>query len=172
MGRAGNGPPFLFAWLPAAVSSRAVRREMVRKFLGVALVLSAAFAAWAWLRPYAWWPDASAHCKVVETLVTRDSSFCWVNVHLKVNSGAAHDLEKPVVLETADGRRFGPADTTMSGENSQDPRDLWFRFWLDREALAGPLTLHVNNGNLAVKSTAGIPEIEDGRFRNFTTHRW
>ncbi len=138
----------------------------------VALVVSSAFAAWAWLRPYAWRSDDAARCKVVETLVTRDTAFCWVNVHLKVKSGRSHDLEKPVALETADGRRFGPADTTFGGKDLKQPEDLWFRFWVDREVLAGPLTLHVNDGRLVIKSGTGIPEIENGGYRNFTTHRW
>lgn len=137
-----------------------------------ALVLAGLFAAWAWLRPYAWRPDAAARCKVVETLVTRDAAFCWVNIHLKVNPGAIHDLEKPVALEITGGRRLGPADTTLGGADLKDPRDLWFRFWLDRESLAGPLTLHVNDGSLSIKSGDGVPEIENGRYRNFTTHRW
>ena len=144
----------------------------MRIILLVALVVSAAFAGWVWLRPYAWQPDDSARCKVVETLVTRDAAFCWVNVHLKMNSGMSHDLEKPVALETGDRRRLGPADTTFGGKDLKHPDDIWFRFWLDREMLAGPLTLHVNDGSLVVKSNAGIPELEDGRYQNFTTHRW
>lgn len=109
---------------------------------------------------------------MVETLVSRDAAFCWVNVHVKVKSSMAHDLEKPVTLETGDGRRFGPADTTLGGGDLKNPDDLWFRFWLDREQLAGPLILHLNDGSLIIKSSPGIPEIEDGRFRNFMTHRW
>ena len=149
-----------------------MRQKLVRNILLVALVISAGVAAWAWLRPYAWWPDDAARCKVVETLVTPDAAFCWVNVHLRVNSGMAHDLEKPVALESRDGRRFGPADTTLGGQDLKQPEDLWFRFWLDRGVLGGPLTLHLNDGSLVVKSSTGIPEIEDGRYRNFTTSRW
>jgi hypothetical protein len=145
---------------------------MVRKILLVALVLAAAFAGWAWLRPYAWMPDAAARGKVVATLVTRDASFCWVNVHLKVNSGMSHDLEKAVALETGDGRRYSPADITLAGQDIDRPEEIWFKFWLDLDELSGPLTLRLNDGSLAVKSTTGVPEIEDGRFRNFTTHRW
>ena len=144
----------------------------MRNILLGGLVISAAFAAWAWMRPYAWTPDAAARCKVVETLVTRDAGFCWVNVHLKVNPGMAHDLEKPVSLETGDGRSFGPADTTLGGRDIHAPDEIWFKFWLEREALAGPLMLRLNDGSLAVKSTAGIPDIKEGGYRNFTTHRW
>ncbi len=149
-----------------------MRQKTVRNILLVALVISTGFAAWAWLRPYALRPDTAARGKVVETLVTRDAAFCWVNIHLKVNSGMAHDLEKPVALETGDGRRFGPADTTFGGKDLKHPEDIWFRFWLDHEVLAGPLTLHVNDGSLVIKSNTGFPEIEDGRYRNFTTHCW
>ncbi len=144
----------------------------MRKLLLVGLVLSAAFAAWAWLQPYAWWPDSGARCKVVETLVTRDASFCWINVHLKVNPGMSHDMKKPVVLESADQGRWGPADTTVAGSDLENPEEIWFKFWLDREKLAGPLTLRLNDGSLSIKSRNGIPEIENGRHRNFTTHRW
>lgn len=124
------------------------------------------------MRPYAWRPDSAARCKVVETLVTRDAGFCWVNVHVKMIPGMSHDLEKSVELETGDGQRFGPADTTFGGEDFKNPEEVWFRFWLEREVLASPLVLHVNDGSLAVKSTSGIPQIDDGEFRNFTTHRW
>ena len=65
--------------------------------------------------PYAWRPDPAARCKVVETLVTRDQSFFWVDVHLKVNPGMTHDLRKTVRLETATGARHEPADTTFAG---------------------------------------------------------
>ncbi len=149
-----------------------MKRDKVRIILMVGLAISFAFAAWSWLRPYAWRPDPAARCKVVETLVTRDGSFNWVNVHLKVNSGSEHDLTQPVVLETAGGGRIGPADTTFGGSDLKRPDEIWFRFWLDQNDLDGPLTLRINGGSLAVKSSSGMPALEDGASRNFTTHRW
>lgn len=149
-----------------------MKQDTVRRILAAGLAISFAFAAWSWLRPYAWRPDSTARCKVVETLVTRDGSFDWINVHLKVNSGMEHDLSQPVVLETAAGGRTAPADATLGGKDPKQPEELWFRFWLEQKDLSGPLNLHINGGSLVVKSTSGMPALEEGASRNFTTHRW
>jgi hypothetical protein len=136
------------------------------------LFASAAFAGWSWFRPYAWSSDPGARCKIVETLVTRDQSFYWLNVRLKVNSSAAHELQKPVTLETARGIKLEPADTTFAGNDAQPVSEIWFKFWLEAADLDGPLTLFLNDGKLTVKSGKSAPELGNSTYRNFTTDRW
>jgi hypothetical protein len=150
----------------------AVTRNLLRTILAVALVLSCIFAGWVWFRPYAWSVDDAARCKVQSTLLTRDQSFYWVDVHLKVNEGVNHDLQKPVLLETATGVKLEPAETTFAGADMAKAREIWFRFWLEAPQLNGPLTLRLNDGALSIKSTQGAPKIENREYRNFTTNRW
>lgn len=149
-----------------------MNRRIVHYSLLVLLLASAAFAAWNWFRPYSWSPDPAARCKVVETLVTRDHSYFWVNVRLKVNPGETHDLQKPVRLETARGTQLEPADTTFAGDDIQSTSEIWLKFWLEAADLRGPLTLHVNGGKLVVKSGAELPDLRNNDYRNFTTHHW
>ena len=164
--------PFSFAaWLPAGSSCR-VKRQILRISLIVCLLISAAFAAWSWFRPYAWNSDSAARCQVVETLVTRDQSFFWVDVHLKVNPGMTHDLQKPVRLETASGKQIESADTTFGSREGQETSEIWLKFWLDSTDLTSSLTLHLNNGKLLVKASDGVPELADSAFKNFTTNQW
>ncbi len=124
------------------------------------------------MRPYAWRSDPAARCKVVETLVTHDQSFFWVDVHLKVNPGMTHDLQKPVRLEAAAGKMLEPADTTFVGTEGRGTTEIWFKFWLESTDLAGPLTLHLNGGELLVKSRSGVPRLGTSTYRNFTTNHW
>jgi hypothetical protein len=130
------------------------------------------FAAWTWFRPYDWNPDPDARCKVLETLVTPDKSFYWVEVHLKVNPGMSHDLRKPVYLLTAADARLQPADTTFAGEYGKTTTEIWFKFWLDSSQIEGPLKLHINDGELSIKRTSQAPDIGNPGFSNFTTNQW
>lgn len=147
-------------------------RHTLRYALVVCLLISAAFAAWAWFRPYAWGSDPAARCKVVETLVTRDQAYYWVDVHLEMIPGTTHDLRKPVRLETATGKKLEPADTTVGGMDGQERSEMWFKFWLESKDLAGPLTLFLNDGKLTVKTGSAIPDLGNDNYRNFTTQRW
>ena len=147
-------------------------RRILRYSLLVCLLVSAGFAAWSWFRPYAWHSDSAARCKVVETLVTRDRAFFWVDVHLKVNPGMTHDLQKPVRLATAAGAELEPADTTFGGNDEESTTDIWFKFWLDSADMAGPLELHLNDGKLLVKAVKGVPELGTASSRNFTSNHW
>lgn len=155
-------------WVPLPGMSR---RRLIPVIL-TCIVLAAAFAAWTWLRPYAWNPDPGARCAVVETEVRRDQSYYWVHVHLKVTPGLSHDLEKPVRLETSDGSTHLPADSTFGAIEGSKPQELWFKFWLDAKDLKGPLMLHLNDGNLVLKSTIGFQDLAASGSRNFTTNRW
>lgn len=138
----------------------------------ICLLASAAFAAWTWFQPYAWNPDPAARCTIEETLVTRDQEYSWVNVHLKLKPGMSHDLQKPVYLESAAGKKFEPADTTFASIEGQPPTEIWVKFWLEASDLAGPLELHLNDAKLLVKSSKEAPQLESSTHRNFTTTRW
>jgi hypothetical protein len=149
-----------------------VKHRIRHSFLLVVLVASTAFAGWSWLRPYSWSPDPKARCKVVGTLVTQDHSYFWVNVHLKVNPGQTHDLQRPVRLETARGTLLEPADTTLAGDDLDSTTEIWLKFWLEEADLKGPLLLHLNDAKLTVKSGNGLPELGTASYRNFTTQHW
>ncbi len=147
-------------------------RSLLRLFLFIGLLLASSFAAWVWLRPYTWQTDPAARATITETLVTRDRSNYWVNVHLKVKSGQRHDMQKPVSL-IASGKPLVPAESTFGSSSGQQETDeIWLRFWLDAAELQGPLTLQINDGKLEVKATDGVPDLKDGAFANFTTSRW
>jgi hypothetical protein len=144
----------------------------VRKILWAALAVSSAFAAWTWFRPYEWNSDSAARCEIVGTQVTRDRSNFWVEPHLKVLAGSTHDLEKPVFLITASGKKLEPADTTLAGDGGKGTSEIWFKFWLESDEIAGPLTLQINEGKLSIKSNAGIPEITGTDPRYFISNHW
>ena len=84
----------------------------------------------------------------------------------------SHDLRKPVYLETATGTKLQPADTTLAGEDGNTTTALWFKFWLEAPQLAGPLTLHLNDGQLAIKQNTLAPKLGTAGSRNFTTNQW
>ena len=56
--------PFSFADAAPLVSPERVKRPTLRAIMVSALLLSSVFAAWSWLRPYAWRVDSKARCKV------------------------------------------------------------------------------------------------------------
>ncbi len=147
-------------------------RNAFRMILFLGLVASCLFAAWVWFRPYAFGADPAARCKVVETLVTRDQSYYWVNIHLKVNDGVNHDLQKLVFLEVKNGIKLEPADTTFAGNDMATSREIWFRFWLENDQISSPLILHVNDGKLLVKATNNAVNLAEGEARNFTNNSW
>jgi len=149
-----------------------VNRRLFRGFLLLLLLAAAAFAIWTWFRPYQWQPDPGARYVVEAVEVTRDHSDFWVNVHLSRSGGEDHDLEKNLRLETADGTRLDPAETTLSGTAATGVTEIWLRFWLSEDQLGSPLTLHLNDGSLLVKSTRGLPVLKPSGSRVFTSHRW
>ena len=149
-----------------------VKRPTLRVFLVAALLVSAAFATWSWLRPYAWGVDPAARCKVNGCQMRKDGAFFWLDAHLKVTPGEAHDLMKPVRLITAAGREIEPADTTLGGETGGGTTDLWFKFWLESADMNGPLNLRINDGSLVIRSGSGIPRLENANPVYFTTSRW
>ena len=149
-----------------------MKRRVFRYFLWVCLLMATAFAAWSWLRPYAWSPDPAARCEILETLVTRDQSYFWLNVHLQVNPGMAHDLQKPIRLETTNGLMHELADTTSAGTAEQATTEIWFKFWLEPADMKGALILYLNDGKLIVKANEGVPALGKSNSHNFTSNRW
>lgn len=149
----------------------AVKRRPTRILL-VLLVLASLFAAWAWLRPYAWNADPGARFQIAQAQLKRDRSYYWLDLMLERKGDAPHDDTKPVILRTASGRVVEPADTTLSGPDGSKPSQLWLKFWLEPGDLDGPLELKLNDGNLSVKSTAGAPAISPDQPKLFLTNRW
>lgn len=153
-------------------SPSSVNRINFRKALWIGFVLAAIFAAWSWFRPYEWRADPAANCKVVETMVSRDLTYYWVDVHVKMNPGARHDMQKLVTLETSNHLKHQPADTTFGNAAEGVPDEIWFKFWLETADVNHSLVLHINDGTLKIKSTDSLPHLADGGYRNFTSHRW
>ena len=153
-------------------SSVRVNRKTFRIILLALMLISAAFAAWSWMRPYEWSPDPKAQVRIVGCFVDRDHSNYWVNLEIKVPSGAEYDLEKQVSLVNSAGDRIEPADTTLEGDNAQAIRQIWLKFWLDKEQLKGPLDLEINEGRLKVRSGSGLPKLRSDGNRYFVTHAW
>ena len=149
-----------------------MKHSAFRKFLFILLGLSLVFAAAAWFLPYDWKPDPGARFRTAASQLKRDRSNYWLNIHLKKSGDANHDLLKPVRLILADGRELEPADTTFAGEPGVGTTAVWFLFWLEESDLTGPLSLKLNDGNLTVKSTNGVPAIANATMRTFSTHRW
>ncbi len=149
-----------------------VKRRTFRGILLALLVGASAVAIWSWFRPYDWAPDPEARYGIRAAQLIRDQSYFWLNVQLDRTGNAEHDLLKPVRLETAAGRRIEPADTTFEGTPETGTTRIWFRFWLEKSDLEGPLKLHLNDGALDVKTTSGIPSLGATGERVFTSHRW
>ena len=168
-----QGPP-VFRLPSRACPATAVRvkRSTLRVFLVAALLVSAGFAAWAWFRPYSWSSDPKARCRMVVAQVKQDREFFWLDLHLKMDAGQTHDLEKPVRLVTASSREIEPADTTLGGNAGEKTTDLWFKFWLERGDFDGPLKLRINDGTLNIRDRSGVPRLGSSGAEIFPTSRW
>jgi hypothetical protein len=149
-----------------------VKRQISRIGIVLTLLSATAFALWSWLRPYDWHPDSKARCEVMETLVTRDHSYYWLEIRLKMNRGEVHDLQQKVVLETSQGRNLEPADSTLRSGDLPQVSDLWFKFWLESNDLEGPLKLRINDGTLIIKSRSGKPSLDHTEHQTYTSNQW
>jgi hypothetical protein len=154
------------------VSLGGVMRKRQRMVLIVALLCSAAFAGWTWLRPYAWKVDPAARSHIEAAQVRNDQGFYWLDLHVQVTPGATHDLMRPVRLRTGSGQSLEPADTTLGGNAENKTTDLWFKFWLEPKDFAGPITLQINDGSLTVRSRTGVPSLGSSNLEVFNTHHW
>jgi hypothetical protein len=149
-----------------------VKIAHLRVLMIVALIGSAGFAAWSWMRPYAWSVDSKARCRIAGVQVKRDLSNYWLDLHLKLNEGMDHDLSKPVRLITASGKEYNADDTTLSGDKGRPITEIWLKFWLDAADFVGPLKLRINEGELDVRTGTGVPPLDSSEIRYFPTHKW
>ncbi len=83
-----------------------------------------------------------------------------------------HDLQKPVRLITAAGRKLEPADTTFGSNVGQATSDIWLKFWLESTDLTSNLSLQMNDGELVVKASKGVPQLANSTSKNFTSNQW
>ncbi|MCX6845839.1 MAG: hypothetical protein NTU84_04630 [Verrucomicrobia bacterium] len=142
----------------------------VQRFLLLVVLGAACFAAWAWLRPYAWRVDPAARCQIEGAEISEDHGYYWVEVFLKTNEGEGFDPTRAVKLETAAGRVLAPADFQLAAQaSSERPR---LKFWLEPADIAGRLELRINDGKLVLKSNEGLSQISRSGSQRFTTHHW
>jgi hypothetical protein len=147
-------------------------RRLVNRLLVAALAAASLFAAWAWLRPYAFGPDPAAGCTIEGAQLRRDRSNYWLDLHLRPAKDRSFALSSPVRLRTAAGREIEPAATEFSPPPGRPATDIWFKFWLESSDLERGLDLRIQQGSLRVKSTDGIPAMDSGASRYFTSSRW
>lgn len=148
-----------------------MKRNQIRVALWTALLISSLFALWVWFRPYDWRTDSAARGRITGVSLTRDHQNHWCDVRVHFPEDHPHDLLKAVWLQTADGKRMEPANTTLT-QPSDRGQDVVFRFWLEPEQLKSTLSLHLNQGSLRVKSTLGEISMADRESRYFTHHAW
>lgn len=140
---------------------------------GIALVLVVIAASFGWWGGgYERSPDAAARYRLEWVELRRDHSFFWVEARLERAGDEDHDLRIPVRLKTAAGKRIEPADTSLFGAAGQGTTGLHFKFWLEREELAGPLQLELNGGSLKLRTGSGVPELAEGAGKKFRSNRW
>ena len=104
--------------------------------------------------------------------VKQDRSNYWVNVHLEMDQGEEYDLMKRVRMITSGDRRIEPADTTLGGSEEEGTTDLWFKFWLEKEDMDGPLDLEINGGVLSIRLNQGEPDVGNSGTKYFVTNQW
>ena len=150
----------------------AVSRKTFRIILVALLVITGAIAAWSWLRPYEWSPDKTAGSEIIGCEVKQDHSNYWVNLHLRVDEDAKHDLRTPIRLVTAAGKSIEPADTTLVGDKEKAIRQIWLKFWIEKKDLDGALKLRINDAELSVRQKSGVPKLRSSGSRYFVTDNW
>lgn len=144
----------------------------LRILLIVALIASAVFAVWSWMRPYSWSVDPGACGKIAGVQVKKDLTNYWLDLHIEVAENKIHDLMKPVRLVTSAGKELEAADTTLGGDDQKQIREIWFKFWLDAEDFNGPLKLRINDGWLDIRNGSGPPPVDGSNVSYFPTRNW
>lgn len=139
--------------------------------LTVLLFVAAAFAAWAWLRPYSWSRDPGARCDVIGVQLREDHGYYWVEPHIKIKDGEALDLTKPILLVTGSGRNYETYGTTFAC-TGKETDEAWLKFWVEKRDVAGGLRLKINDGTLELKSNQGMPSIGSLKYGYFTSAKW
>ncbi|MBK1883310.1 hypothetical protein JIN85_12860 [Luteolibacter pohnpeiensis] len=140
-------------------------------FLGT-LAIGLIVAAILWFMPYDWKADSAARFKVEATQITRDHSYFWLDVHLVKSGSEPHVKEKPVWLQGKDGEKLDSVGVTFGTDKDGEVSEIWYKFWVPESAFHGPLTLHLNEGELTIRSHADVPSLEEGQIKVYRTKYW
>lgn len=132
-----------------------MNRSRFHLYSWILLTLCSIWAAWTWLRPYAWNPDPLARCHISGIQVRQDRSYYWLEAHLKITPGQSIDLLKPIRLIAQDGTTFEPADLTLGGTPEEGTTEIWIKFWLENHQITQPLSLKINDGTLTIRDNQG-----------------
>ncbi len=149
-----------------------MKRQGIRILIALCLVVSSTFLGMLWAKKYESSPDPAARFVVQEVQLKQDKGYVWLDVHLKKNGKQDHDLKQPVRLVTADGAKHEPADTTFAGTPQTGFTEIWFKFWLEKEALKGEIDLKMNGGTLKIKSSEQMPALNSDKETVFKSSDW
>jgi hypothetical protein len=149
-----------------------LKRRLYQLTLAAMLVALTGVAAQLWTSSYEKHPDPRARYQIQAVKVERDRSFCWLEVHLKKSGEKSHDLLKPVLLRTAKGKSHEPANTTFQGNPEAGFSEIWFKFWIEESELSETLQLRLNDAELCVKSSAGLPALGKNGRAVFRSTNW
>lgn len=166
------GCPFSFAVVARSTTNYGMKRQMIRLAMALALVVSTVIVAMMWSVKYEADPDPAARFKIEAVQLRNDKGYVWLEAHLKKSGKKNHDLLKPVRLVTADGTEHEPADTTFSGAPEKGFTDIWFKFWLEKKDLKGPLNLKINGGVLKIKRSQSVPTLDGEKDTVFKSSDW
>lgn len=149
-----------------------MKRQGLRFFLAVGLVVSTLFLGMLIMGSYESSPDPKARFEIQAIRLKQDKGYVWLEAHLKKNGKKDHDLKQPVRLVTADGVKHEPADSTFAGTPEKGFTEIWFKFWLETEALKGEINLEMNGGALKIKSSKPLPVLGSGNETVFKSSNW
>ena len=149
-----------------------MKRNIFRLLLAGSLVVLTALAAFLWSSDFEKDPDPKAFYKIEAARLEADRSFFWLEVHLKKNGEEDLNLEKQPQLVTAEGVSHAPADSTFAGSPETGFSEIWYKFWLEKKDLEGTLKLKINEGELAVKTSQGVPVVKDGKQKVLRSADW
>ncbi len=149
-----------------------MKRQALRFLMAVCLVGSTILLGLLWVKKYDSSPDPAARFEVQSVRLKQDKGYVWLEAHLKKSGEKEHDLKKPVRLVMADGSEHEPADTTFAGTPQTGFTEIWFKFWMEKEALKGQLDLKMNGGKLKIKSSDSVPVVGSARETVFKSSDW
>jgi hypothetical protein len=149
-----------------------MKRQGLRFFLAVGLVVSTLFLGMLIMGSYESSPDPKARFEIQAIRLKQDKGYVWLEAHLKKNGKKDHDLKQPVRLVTADGVKHEPADSSFAGTPEKGFTEIWFKFWLETEALKGEINLEMNGGALKIKSSKPLPVLGSGNETVFKSSNW
>ena len=129
-------------------------------------------AAALWFMPYDWKSNPDARFKVEAAQLARDHSYFWLDLHLVKSGEEDHSKDKPVWLETSGGEKLEAAAVTFGSRNDEGVTEIWYKFWVPEKDFAGPISLHLNDADLTIRSHSGVPSIEEGQTKVFRTKYW